>query len=186
MKWETIWPNTAKDVVSSVSGLNSLNPEDKMKLTRHNFPGQVSLSLMHYNARRLIGSRIIESAAYCNQKLLEHLYLNRTQNTSVNWIIRLLLSLLCWPKVILLSGGHCIVCVRGRGKGLGAMGPLPRPAWNSVFLDFWEIVVFRCFGVKYLSLLPGPLGKFCPRPLENFLRTPSFSKMPIMLKKPYY
>ena len=25
---------------------------------------------------------------------------------SVNWIIRLLLSLLCWPKVILLTGEH--------------------------------------------------------------------------------
>ena len=61
-----------------------------------------------YSARRLIGSRIIESAAYCNQKLLAHLYLNSTQNTSVNWIIRLLLSLVCRPKVILLSGGHCI------------------------------------------------------------------------------
>ncbi len=43
-----------------------------------------------------------------NQKLLAHLYLNSTQNTSVNWILRLLLSLLCWPKVIQLSGGHCI------------------------------------------------------------------------------
>ncbi len=50
---------------------------------------------------------IIESAAYCNQKLLAHFYLNTTQNTSVNWIIRLLLSLLCWPKVILLSSGNC-------------------------------------------------------------------------------
>ncbi len=60
-----------------------------------------------YISSRLIGSRIIEPAAYCNQKLLAHLYLNSTQNTSVNWIIRLLLSLLCWPKVILLSGGHC-------------------------------------------------------------------------------
>ena len=61
-----------------------------------------------YSARRLIGSRIIESAAYSNQILLVPLYLNSTQNTSVNWIIRLMLSLLCWPKAILLSGGHCI------------------------------------------------------------------------------
>jgi hypothetical protein len=68
----------------------------------------VQVTLFNYNARRLIGSRIIESAAYCNQKLLAHLYLNSTQNTSLNWIIRLLLSLLCWLKVILLSGGHCI------------------------------------------------------------------------------
>ncbi len=60
-----------------------------------------------YSARRLMGSRIIESAAYCNQILLAKVYINRAQNTSVNWIIRLLLSLLCQPKVILLSGGHC-------------------------------------------------------------------------------
>ncbi len=61
-----------------------------------------------YSARRLIGSRIIESAAYCDQIELAPLFINSTQNTSVNWIIRLLLSLLCQPKVILLSGGHCI------------------------------------------------------------------------------
>ncbi len=60
-----------------------------------------------YSARRLMGSRIIESAAYCNQISLAQVYINRAQNTSVNWIIRLLLSLLCRPKVILLSGGHC-------------------------------------------------------------------------------
>ncbi len=64
-----------------------------------------------YSARRLIGSRIIETAAYCNQKLLA---LYSTQNSSVNWIIRLLLSLLCWPKVILLSGGYCISFHRSR------------------------------------------------------------------------
>ncbi len=34
------------------------------------------------------------------------LYLNNDQNSSINWIIRLLLSLLCWPKVILLSDGY--------------------------------------------------------------------------------
>ncbi len=45
---------------------------------------------------------------YCNQKLLTRLYFNSIQNTSVNWIIHLLLSLLFWPKVILLSGRHCI------------------------------------------------------------------------------
>ena len=65
-----------------------------------------------YSARRLIGSRIIESAAYCNQMLLVPLYLNSTQKPSVNWIIRLMLSLLCWPKVILLSGGHCILVLK--------------------------------------------------------------------------
>ncbi len=63
------------------------------------------MKIRWYSAHRLIGSRIIESVAYCNQKLLAHLYLNSTQNTSVNWTIRLLLSLLCWPKVILISGG---------------------------------------------------------------------------------
>jgi len=60
-----------------------------------------------YSARRLMGSWIIESATYCNQILLAPLYLNSTQNMSVNWIIRLSLSLFCWPKVILLSGKHC-------------------------------------------------------------------------------
>ncbi len=33
--------------------------------------------------------------------------MNRTQNTSANWVIWLLLWFLCRPKVILLSGGHC-------------------------------------------------------------------------------
>ncbi len=60
-----------------------------------------------YSACRLIGSRIIESAAHSNQILMPLLYFNSTQNTSVNCIIPLLLSLLCWPKVILLGGGHC-------------------------------------------------------------------------------
>ncbi len=69
----------------------------------------IYIAYIKYSARRLIGTRIIESAAYCNQKLLAHLYLNSTQNTSAYWIIRLLLSLLCWPEVILLSGGHCSI-----------------------------------------------------------------------------
>ncbi len=42
---------------------------------------------------------------------MAHFYLNSTSNTSVNWIIWILLTLLCWPEVILLSGGHCIVIV---------------------------------------------------------------------------
>jgi hypothetical protein len=54
----------------------------------------------------LMGSRIIATAAYCNKKLLAHLYINNAQNTSDNWIIRLLVSLSCRPKVILLSSGH--------------------------------------------------------------------------------
>ncbi len=44
----------------------------------------------YYSARRLMGSRMIESAAYCNQISLAQVYINRAQNTSVNWIIRLL------------------------------------------------------------------------------------------------
>jgi hypothetical protein len=64
--------------------------------------------LLLYSARRLMGSQMIKSAAYCNQILVVLLYLNSIKNTLVNWIIRLLLSLLIWPKVILLSGGRCI------------------------------------------------------------------------------
>jgi hypothetical protein len=63
---------------------------------------------VRYSARRLMGSRMMESAAYCNQVLLAQICTNSAQITSVNWIIRLLLSLSCRPKVILLSGGHCI------------------------------------------------------------------------------
>jgi hypothetical protein len=61
-----------------------------------------------YSARRLMGSRIIKSATYCNLVLPAQLYIDRAQNVSVNWIIRWLFSLLCRPEVILLSGGHCI------------------------------------------------------------------------------
>jgi len=43
------------------------------------------LLFSQYSARRLIGSRIIESAAYSNQILMAPLYFNSTQNTSVNW-----------------------------------------------------------------------------------------------------
>ena len=38
LEWDMIWPITAKDVVAKVSGLEMLNPVDKMKLTQHNFP----------------------------------------------------------------------------------------------------------------------------------------------------
>ena len=38
VEWDMIWPITAKDVVAKVSGLEMLNPEDRMKLTCHNFP----------------------------------------------------------------------------------------------------------------------------------------------------
>ncbi len=60
-----------------------------------------------YKARRLMGLQIIGSAAYCNQIWQAHLYINSAQSSSINGIIRLLLSLSFWPKVILLSGGHC-------------------------------------------------------------------------------
>ncbi len=36
-------------------------------------------------------SRMIESAAYCNQMLLAQLFMNSAQNKSVIWIIRLFL-----------------------------------------------------------------------------------------------
>ena len=38
-----------------------------------------TINLILYSARRLIGSRIIESAAYCNRILLVPLYRNSTQ-----------------------------------------------------------------------------------------------------------
>jgi hypothetical protein len=46
---------------------------------------QPNSSLEHnYSTRRLIGSRTIRSAAYSNHNLLALLYLNNTQNSSVN------------------------------------------------------------------------------------------------------
>ncbi len=36
-----------------------------------------------YSARRLMGSRLIESAAYCNQILLAQQFINSAQNTSI-------------------------------------------------------------------------------------------------------
>ena len=66
--------------------------------------------LLQFSARRLIGSRIIESVAYCN--LIAGLIIPKEYiKTSVSWIVRLMLSLLCWPKVILLSDGHCICII---------------------------------------------------------------------------
>ncbi len=38
-----------------------------------------------------------------------YVYIKRTQNTAVIWIIRLMSSLLCRPKVILKSGWRCIM-----------------------------------------------------------------------------
>ncbi len=48
---------------------------------------KILVSLFQYSARRLIGSRIIESAAYCNKKLLAHLYLDSTQKLNHSVII---------------------------------------------------------------------------------------------------
>jgi hypothetical protein len=42
------------------------------------------LQIMIYSARRLMGSRIIESAAYWNQISLAQVHINRAQNTTVN------------------------------------------------------------------------------------------------------
>ncbi len=59
------------------------------------------IEFFRYCARRLIWSRIIES------EIGAPFIPKSTQQMSINWIIRLLLSLSSWPKVILLSGGHC-------------------------------------------------------------------------------
>jgi hypothetical protein len=54
--------------------------EFSLNLLKHTF----------YSARRLIGSRIIESAAYCNQKFLALLYRNVT---SFGYFITFVLAL---------------------------------------------------------------------------------------------
>ncbi len=45
-----------------------------------------------------MGSRLIESAAYCYQIFLAQWHIKSAQYSLVNWIIRLLLSLLCRPQ----------------------------------------------------------------------------------------
>ncbi len=96
-------------LISNISEISHIIVMIQVKVTSQGYfyNGFLQNSQIIYSGCRLIGSRIIESAAYCNQNLLAHLYLISTQITSVNWIIRLLLSLLWWPKVILLSGRHC-------------------------------------------------------------------------------
>ncbi len=76
--------------------------------TREVFQNDLDRLRTTYSVCHLIGSRIIESATYFNQISVAPLLINNTQNSLVNRIIRLLLSLLCRPKVILLSDGHCI------------------------------------------------------------------------------
>ncbi len=94
----------------------------------------------HILFRNLLFERS-KSATYCNQISLAQVYTNRTQNTSVNWIIRLLLSLLCRPEVILLSGGHCanFVCFL-MSKSLDEIIRMPKK--NFVF-QVWDMVQGR-------------------------------------------
>jgi len=61
----------------------------KIRTTRIELHRRVPLTTFYiqyyeYSARRLIGSRIIESVAYSNQILMAPLYFNSTQNTLVN------------------------------------------------------------------------------------------------------
>jgi hypothetical protein len=54
---------------------------------RNLYPYEVettNVSKFKYSARSLMGSRIIESPACCNQISRAQVYINRAQNTSVN------------------------------------------------------------------------------------------------------
>ncbi len=95
-----------------------------------------------YSCRRLLGSRLIESSAYCNQIWLAHLYIDSAQHTSVNWIIRLLLSLLCRPKVIILSGGHCIWKI-DLNQFMNYPPPLKKT--NFIWFGIWEFFMKMFF-----------------------------------------
>ncbi len=55
-----------------------------LPLARHLIKKIPILAHNQYSARRLMESRIIESAAYCNQILPAQLYIDRAQNTPVN------------------------------------------------------------------------------------------------------
>ena len=55
-----------------------------LHISRQNEVSLVISIDLKYSARCLIGSRIIESAAYCNKILLIPLHLKNSQNTSVN------------------------------------------------------------------------------------------------------
>jgi hypothetical protein len=66
MKWETIWPNTAKDLVAKISGLHTLSPGDREKLIRHNFPAiQILLQvpISEYQLRA-----VLPDGLFSNQK----------------------------------------------------------------------------------------------------------------------
>ncbi len=109
---------------------------------------RLGLSMPHFYSilliiRRLIGSRIIESANHRNNKLLVSLFLSNMQNT-VNWISRLLLSLLYWPEVILLSGGHCYyintqeIVFRAKCKTSGPIVAVVTAAHLDCMINGWR------------------------------------------------
>ncbi len=103
-----------------------------------------------YSARHLIGSRIIESAAYCNQILLVLLYFNSTQNMLVHWIILLLWSLLCWPKVILLSDEHCT------SKQTTALSYIGKPLTGSPLMNHDRFAGGWLFHDVHIGLILSP------------------------------
>ncbi len=109
-------------------------------------------SILLYSARRLMGSRLIVSAAFCNRIWLAQLYINSAQNTLVNWIIRLLLSLWCRPKVILLSGGHCLT-FPDHQSSLRPTIPfyIPTHSWKKIFSPKirWQIITSIYISLMY-------------------------------------
>ena len=112
-----------------------------------------------YSSRRWIGSQIIESSDYCNQTLLVPHYLNSTQNTSVNWIIRILLSLLYWPKVILLGGVHCTLKMSFLSQ-----------VWRSHLILLTDSVRIRSWRVKALNSANRAEGVLRPVRVERVRR----------------
>ncbi len=142
-----------------------------------------SWPLLKYSDHRLTGSRIIKSVTFCNQKFLALFYLISTQNTSVNEIIRSLLSLLCSPKVILISGGHynAFIC---REK--------PSYFWQEIFkidlcikiqkrnillTHFLSLQIFRKTHTFVQS-------KHLPRKKWHFISQHIFSRNYLSLKRP--
>ena len=96
---------------------------------------------------------------YCNQTLLVPHYLNSTQNTSVNWIIRILLSLLYCPKVNLLGGGHCTL----------KMSFLLQ-VWRSHLILLTDSVRIRSWRVKALNSANRAEGVLRPVRVERIRR----------------
>ncbi len=98
------WTSFETSVMIKGINLNAYKNSKKI-LQLHNAKYFIPLTGNFYSTRRLIESRIIESAEYCNQILLVPWYPNSTKNTSVNWISQLLLSLLYWAKAVVLNQG---------------------------------------------------------------------------------